>query len=61
MGDITKAAYVSRNNDLLSERDQLEAQPAAASLALQRERTSEFFTRIDTAFETKRASEKRPN
>jgi hypothetical protein len=38
MGDITKIVYVSRKNDLLIERNQLEAQPAAASVALQRDR-----------------------
>ena len=38
MGDIPKTDYVSRKNDLHIERDQLEAQPASASIALQRER-----------------------
>jgi hypothetical protein len=38
MGDISKAAYVSRKNELLIERNQLDAQPAAASVALQRQR-----------------------
>ena len=38
MGDITKAAYVSRKNDLLIERSQLDAHPAAASVTVQRER-----------------------
>ena len=38
LGDITKSEYVARKNDLLIERDQLEAQPAAASIALQRQR-----------------------
>ena len=36
--NITKSEYVARKNDLLIERDQLEAQPAAASIALQRQR-----------------------
>ncbi len=35
LGDLTKTEYVARRNDLLIERDQLEAQPAAASIALQ--------------------------
>lgn len=35
MGDIPKAAYIARKNELLIERDQLEAQPAATSIALQ--------------------------
>ena len=38
MGDIRKPDYVRRKNDLQIERDQLEAQPAAASIALQRQR-----------------------
>jgi len=38
MGDITKADYVSRKNELVIERDQLEAQPAATSVLLQRQR-----------------------
>jgi site-specific DNA recombinase len=37
-GDLTKAEYRNRKNDLLIERDQLEAEPAAASIALQRQR-----------------------
>ncbi len=38
MGDIAKADYVSRKNELRIERDQLDAQPAGASVALQRQR-----------------------
>jgi DNA invertase Pin-like site-specific DNA recombinase len=38
MGDISKTDYVSRKNELLIERNQLDAQPAAASVALQRQR-----------------------
>jgi site-specific DNA recombinase len=38
LGDRTKTEYVARRNDLLIERNQLEAQPAAASIALQRQR-----------------------
>ena len=38
MGDIPKVAYMSRKGDLQIERDQLEAQPAAASIALQGQR-----------------------
>jgi hypothetical protein len=37
LGDLTRTEYLSRKNDLLIERDQLEAQPAAASIALQRQ------------------------
>jgi hypothetical protein len=36
--DRTKTEYVARKNELLIERNQLEAQPAAASIALQRQR-----------------------
>ena len=38
LGDLAKAEYRNRKNDLLIERDQLEAQPAAASITLQRQR-----------------------
>jgi hypothetical protein len=38
MGDIQRADYISRRNELLIERDQLDAHPAAASVALQRQR-----------------------
>jgi hypothetical protein len=38
MGDIPKADYVSRKNELRIERDQLDAQPAGTSVALQRQR-----------------------
>jgi hypothetical protein len=37
LGDLTKTEYLARKNDLRIERDQLEAQPAAASIALQRQ------------------------
>ncbi|HAF08665.1 MAG TPA: hypothetical protein DCK98_01085 [Chloroflexi bacterium] len=37
LGDRTKTEYLGRRNDLLIERNQLEAQPAAASIALQRQ------------------------
>ena len=37
LGDVTKTEYLARKNDLLIERDQLEAQPAAASITLQRQ------------------------
>ena len=37
LSHITKNEYIARRNDLLIERDQLEAQPAAASIALQRQ------------------------
>ena len=35
---MRSTSYVARKNDLLIERNQLEAQPAAASIALQRQR-----------------------
>ena len=38
LGDLTRTEYLSRKSDLLIERDELEAQPAAASIALQRQR-----------------------
>jgi hypothetical protein len=38
LGDINKSEYVARRSDLFIEREQLEAQPAAASIALQRQR-----------------------
>jgi hypothetical protein len=37
LGDLTKTEYLARKNELLIERNQLEAQPAAASIALQRQ------------------------
>ena len=37
LGDLIRTEYLSRKNDLLIERDQLEAQPAAPSIALQRQ------------------------
>ena len=37
LGDLTRTEYLSRKSDLLIERDELEAQPAAASIALQRQ------------------------
>src|SRR5712691_12448581 len=37
LADRTKTEYVARKNDLLIERNQLEAQPAAASIARQRQ------------------------
>ena len=38
MGDVTKSEYVARKNELRIERDQLETQPGAASIGLQRQR-----------------------
>jgi len=38
LGDLIKTEYLARRNDLLIERDQLDAQPPAASIALQRQR-----------------------
>lgn len=37
LGDLTRTEYLARKNALRIERDQLEAQPAAASIALQRQ------------------------
>jgi hypothetical protein len=36
--DLTKNEYLARRSDLFIERDQVEAQPAGASIALQRQR-----------------------
>lgn len=38
LGDIPKGEYLSKRDDLQMERDQLEVQPVAASLAVQRQR-----------------------
>jgi hypothetical protein len=38
LGDLNKGEYLVRRSDLSIERDQLETQPAGASIVLQRQR-----------------------
>jgi len=56
LGGISRAEYLSKRNDLLIERDELEVQPAAASLALQRQRIQSIvdFWSVMTDEEKKR-------